>query len=294
MRRRGTRRDQRLCRIAKIGSPRLLPGRRLTSKSRKSAAALPRLRLRLRTVLIFVSLVILVLPAIGVYALRQHENTLVQQRESDLARAANVVAATYRTMFGRFLDDNPDDGLASHSAALESSSKLAWPSLDLGVVTIGDPFPPAAPADVEAAAVARQAGEAMADVLREASVAVTAGARLLDWRGTVVATTEGDLGGSLRQANEVRQALHGTGIASLRRASLDSQTFLSAIVRGVGLTMIVAVPVVLDERLVGVVVMSRPSPNIIDSLMEKRFLLVQGAALFFAVALAISVVTVRT
>lgn len=296
MRRRGTRRDEGLSGVVGTGCPCFLPSdRRLTTKSQRTGAvaALPRLRLRLRTVLVFVSLVILLLPAIGVYALREHENTLVQQRESDLARAANVVAATYRTMFGRFLDDS-QNGLALHSAALESSSKLAWPSLDLGVATIGDPFPSATRAAAEADAVALRAGEEMAAVLREASISVTAGARLLDWRGTVVATTEGDLGASLQRANEVRQALDGTGIASLRRTALDSETFLNAIVRGVGLTMIVAVPVVLDERLVGVVVMSRPSPNIIDSLMEKRFLLVQGAALFFAVALAISVVTLRT
>ena len=259
-----------------------------------TAADLPRLRLRLRTVLVFVSLVILVLPSIGIYALREHENTLVRQRESDLARAANMVAATYRTMFGNFLNDGQEGNLALHTSGLEGVSNLAWPSLDLGVATIGDPLPAAMDTPVEADPIAKQAGEAMAAVVREASVVVTAGARLLDWRGTVVATTEGDLGRSLNHADEVRQALDGTGVASLRRASSAGETFLNAVARGVGLTMIVAVPVVRDERLLGVVVMSRPSPNIIDSLFEKRFLIVQGAALFFAVALAISVVTLRT
>lgn len=265
-----------------------------SQRTSATAADLPRLRLRLRTVLVFVSLVILVLPSIGIYALREHENTLVRQRESDLARAANMVAATYRTMFGNFLNDSQEGNLALHTGGLEGVSNLAWPSLDLGVATIGDPLPAATNTPVEADPIAKLAGEAMAAVVREASVAVTAGARLLDWRGTVVATTEGDLGRSLSHADEVRQALDGTGIASLRRASTEGETFLNAVARGVGLTMVVAVPVVRDERLLGVVVMSRPSPNIIDSLFEKRFLIVQGAALFFAVALAISVVTLRT
>ena len=255
-----------------------------------SIAAQPRLRLRLRTVLIFVSLVIFLLPAIGIYALRQHENTLVQQWESDLARVANVVAAAYRTMLVRAVHSD----LASHSTALDAHAPLAWPSLDLGDAAIGSPFPAPMRVAVAADPIARQIGEGMSPVLLEASIAVAASAWLLDWRGTVVATTENDVGRSLRHADEVRQALAGTGVSSLRRISDAGETFLEFLVRGTGLQMVVAIPVVLDGRLAGSVVMSRQAPNILNSLIEKRFLLVQGGVLFFAVAIAISIVTLRT
>ena len=44
----------------------------------------PRLRFRLRTVLIFASLSVLVMPLLGVYVLRLHEDTLLRQTQTEL------------------------------------------------------------------------------------------------------------------------------------------------------------------------------------------------------------------
>ena len=250
----------------------------------------PRLRLRLRTVFVFVSLVILLLPAIGIYALRRHENTLVRQAESDVFRTANLVAASYRMAFGQY----PQDDLTARSAALTADARPPWPGLDVAGDVIATPFPAAAPSNVAADPIALQVGNQMALLLDEAAGAVRAQAHLLDWRGVVVATTEGDIGRSLAHADEVGQALRGGGVASLRRTLGEGSAFLTTIVRGAALQIVVAVPVVLGDRLIAVVVMSRRSPDIIDSLMEKRLLLLQGAAMFFAIALAISIVTLRT
>lgn len=259
-------------------------------RGQQAGAPRPRLRLRLGTVLVFVSLVVLLLPAVGVYALRQHENTLVRQGESDLARAADVVAASYRAMF----EKSATADLAASGLPLAQATPLSWPSLDLGDGAIGPPFPPARPAAAVADAVAQQIGAEMASVLRQASNAVGASVRLLDWRGTVVATTVGDMGGSLAHVEEIQRALAGTGVASLRRAAGERSPVLTAIVRGAALQMVVAVPVVSRGFLVGIVVLSRQPPDILDSLIDKRFLLVQSAALFFVVAVAIAIVMLRT
>ena len=253
---------------------------------RSPKADAPKLRLRLRTVLVVVSLLILMLPIVGLYVLRLHENTLLQQTQSQLAIVASLVSTSYRVAFERLSPVAATPGGTTAKAVTEA------PPLDFGNVEVLPPFPAARP-DAPADPLARQVGGELAILLANAKANTGAAIRLIDRRGVVVATTENDLGRSLAHASEVRQALDGAAISSLRRLPSSAER-IEPIVRGAAVRVLLAFPIVADAQIVGAVTVSRRPSNILDTLAGKRVLLAQGAAVFIAVALAVALVTART
>lgn len=243
----------------------------------------PKLRLRLRTVLVVVSLLILMLPIVGLYVLRLHENTLLQQTQSQLAIVAALVSDSYRVAFERLSPGGP---------ARRSHAVGAAPALDFSTVEVLPPFPSGRPS-AAADPLARQIGRELATVVANAKTNSGAAVRLLDRRGIVVASTEGDIGLALLHASEVRQALAGDAASSLRRVPSGAER-IEPIVRGAAVRVLLASPVVAGADVVGAVTVSRRPSNILDTLAGKRALIAQGAAVFVAVALAVALITART
>ena len=249
-------------------------------------AGTPRLRLRLRTVLAVVSVLILMLPIGGLYVLRLHESTLLQQTQLQLAPVAALVSASYRVAFERL---SPVETVSEGTTAEAATDA---PRLDFAEVEVQPPFPAARPG-AAADPLARKVGDELASVLASANANTGAAVRLLDRQGVVVATTEGDLGQSLAHASEVQQALEGRAVSSLRRVPTDAAR-IEPIVRGAAVRVLLAFPVVAGAEVVGAVLVTRRPSNILDTLYGKRVLLLQGAAVFLAVALAVALITART
>lgn len=234
----------------------------------------PRIRLRLRTVLVVVSLLILTLPVIGIYALRLHETTLMEQTENDLGVNAAYLVAAYGALLGR---------------SVEPFKKP--PHLNVQDEPIQPPLPPAAsgpPADESA----RQMGARMASLLVDTQVAYSARKHVLDRHGVVVASTVGDVGGSLAHIATVRLALDGVGASSLHRESSE-EPVLGGFVRGVATRIFLAVPIMADNEVLAVVTLSQTPSNILNTLLEKRDLLLQGALFLFLVVALVGLVTAR-
>ena len=250
-------------------------------------AVRPRVRFRLRTVLIFASLSVLVVPLLGVYVLRLHEDTLLRQTQAELTVAATLLASGFRASF---MEAMPP--AAQRPRPLAAPSPDA-PPLDLSLTAIAPPFP-GAKAGAPASALAQEVGNRLAGVVRDARLASAAAIRLLDGNGTVVATTEDDLGLSLAHVEEVRRALQGVAAGALRRVPAAPVIEMQPIVRGSGVEVHVALPVVLSERVFGVATVARRPSTIVDALVDKRFLLLQGAAVFLAIAVGLAIVTART
>ena len=238
------------------------------------AVRLPRIRLRLRTVLIVVSLLILTLPLIGIYALRLHEATLVEQTEVDLRTNAAYLAAAFGALLGRRVDP-----------------VAALPDLDLHSAPIQPPLPAGKPGPV-ADDDARRVGERMAPLLTSTQTAYNASKRLLDPQGVVVATTEGDLGLSMAHVPSVQRALGGVAASSLHQESSEAPV-LGGVVRGVDVRVFLAMPIAAGDEVLGVVALSRPPSNILDTLLEKRDLLLQGALFLLLVVALVGFVTAR-
>lgn len=254
-----------------------------------SRAIRPRLRFRLRTVLIFASLSVLVMPLLGVYVLRLHEDTLLRQTQTELTVVAALLASSFRASL---LEATPPSAQAAPNARSVAASPDP-PSLDLSLATIAPPFP-GAKAGKPASPLAQEVGNRLAGVVQDARLASAAAIRLLDSNGAVVATTEDDLGLSLGHVDEVRRALQGVVAGSLRRVPAAPAIEMRPIVRGSGVEVHLALPVVLAERVVGAVTAARRPSTIVDALVDKRFLLLQGAAVFLAIAVGLAIVTART
>ena len=230
---------------------------------------------RLRTVLVGFSLFILVLPVAGIQVLRLYESALVRQTESELIAQTAVVAAAFAAGF-------QDLGvpLGTHSREAESTAYRdtlpRFAVLDLAESTVYDV--PRTPTVREAPdLVADRVGLAMEPVIAAAEATTLARIRIVDHRGTVVATTGSDRHTSLNDWLEVTDALRGVPQSRLHRRS-DVGPALVALSRGDALRVAVSTPVVVEERILGAVLAEQTPATIAQALYHKRFLLLQAGA----------------
>lgn len=256
----------------------------------RAAPTRPRLRFRLRTVLIFVSLSVLAVPILGVYVLRLHEDTLLRQTQEELAVIAKLLASGYRASWAEAVPAQAGATLAAQAAARNRAN--ASP-LDLSLAIIAPPFPGAA-LGKPASSLARRVGAGLTGMVEDARLASAAAVRLLDESGVVVASTEDDMALSLAHVDEVRRALDGFAAGALRRAPAAPRFETQPIVRGGAVEVHLALPVVFGGQVVGAVTVARHPSTIVDTLVDKRYLLLQGAGLFLAVAVGVAIVTART
>ena len=159
-------------------------------------------RLRLRTVLLVVSLFVLVLPVASIQVLRLYESALLRQTESALITQAAFVSASYRAAYSQVVD-----AAKTHPDASPTAPRL--PQLDFVESPVHPPFPPAV-AGPAADPAALRAGANLTPVLRDTQTLALADVRVIDASGIVVATTGADLGLSIAGSDEVVEALAGS------------------------------------------------------------------------------------
>jgi len=157
------------------------------------------------------------------------------------------------------------------------------PLLDLGY----DILPPAADPTRHLPDTDRpvqRAGAAVVPLLERAQVFNLSGARVLDERGCVVASSGAGQGACLDHLEEVREALAGRYSAVVRRRqSTEPRPPLNSIRRRSTLRVFTATPIVMDGRVAGVVRMSRTSVSSVELLWAHRgkLGLVLGIVLLF-------------
>lgn len=251
-------------------------------------------RIRLRTILLIVNLTILILPIGSIYFLRIYENELVHQAESELISQGSFVAVAYKMEVERLLGD---EGLANYgvpATLAEDDGGYYHPipaSLDLARDEIlplrPDPVEPDLPAD----AFALEAGARIAPVIKEAVRATLSGIRVLDFRGTVVASSREELGLSYAGLPEINLALKGKHASVFRkRVSDEPPPPFASISRGTGIRVSVAFPVIVEGRVIGAALLSRSPRNILKALYGKRTVVIGACVLLLMIALALALV----
>jgi len=260
-----------------------------------------RWRPRLRTVLLTANLLILLFPMGGVLLLRLYESVIVRRTESQLMVQGVVVAEAFRASLLRELKKR---GIASvrygvrprgapdspwHQLKTRRRFQPLVPRLDTSTDSI-HPVPgaasrPALPADGAAAAAGRQ----LSEMLRRVQRSTLAGIRIVDFRGTVVASTRSQLGRSLVHQQEVRRALHGERVSLLRKRYQRKEPRRPYSLRRYSfMRVFVALPVVVGDRVVGAVLLSRTPPTVEGSLFRRRWTLLVAGLAVLLVALALS------
>ncbi|MGB1309938.1 MAG: HAMP domain-containing sensor histidine kinase [Leucothrix sp.] len=231
---------------------------------------------RLRTILLVVMLSVLVLPIASLFLFRFYENELVRRTEEQLIAQAAVIASTYRQLmnFQGVADTASSGSVDAWNARSRSASRLYYtpidPKLDLSKQAILPRRADAIPAIVPASLRVKRVGQVMQNIMTNAQRYTLAGMRLLDVNGTVIAGRS-EVGESLRHIAEVRRALRGNYSPAIReRISDQPQPPLASISRGTGIRVFIAFPIKHDNKVKGVVYLSRTPQNILKHMYQIR------------------------
>jgi len=243
-------------------------------------------RLSIGTMLLLLNLAALVLPVSGIWLLRVYESALIRQTESELLAQGAIVAAVYRAAWhdagGRAEAGSPIDPRWTRQPGFDQPWLPRFAALDLAADPILPPPPDPEPAQTPAEAVAATAGAPLGAMLRDAQRTTLAGIRVLDRQGVVVASTGETLGQSLRLLPEVERALQGEPVSVVRQRAKGPAPSAIAFSRGSAIRVFTALPVLDNERVIGVVLLSRTPHSLAEALYGKRWHLAILAGLLLA------------
>ncbi len=251
-------------------------------------------------VLLVANFTILVLPVVGTYVLyRLYEGThLVRNTEGDLIAQGAILSDAYTTSFSRILASEIDRK-AYGVPVNEKWQQVRDPETE--------PFRPIKPRlnklrdDVyqpapnsttgyEPDPIALQVGRDIQPALIEAKVVTLTGIRIVDFNGTVVATSGTQLGESIANREDIQQALEGRYTSLLRHRVTDSTpSQLGQLGRRGRVRVFVNLPIILDDRLLGVVVLSRTPPKGFEAIKELPRRIIQVSAVLLIFVLLISI-----
>ncbi len=258
-------------------------------------------KMRLRTVLFGVLLFTAVIPLAGFVFLRLYENTLVRQTESELIMQGAVMASVHAQALKHEIGDDNSYGLAyRRPKASKRSYSFATakygdegkteeftpvlPTIDLSTDKILEDRTAGEPAAPDAAAA--RAAEQSKGILLDATRTTLAGLRVLDFNGVVIAGRS-ETGTSLAHLQEVKQALTGRHASVLRKSSAYEPRYnLEFFSRASNIRVSYARPVLVNDRIAGVVLLARSPRSLFRGIYEDIGKFIFGAVL---ILLAVSV-----
>lgn len=231
-----------------------------------------RFAFRLHTVFAVIFMIVLLLPLSGMYFFRIYESELVRQTEMELIAQGVFISSMYKHQFQQLTPPPKDYGIPVVAPEIQTDQRYHPypPQLDLRTADFYPPRPdavkPSAPPDPVAVAL----GKKVLPILREAKISTLASMRVLDAKGTVVAGTA-ENGLSLASVDEIATALTGRYASVLRqRISDEPRPTLKSLSRGTVIRVFVAIPIIVKDRVIGVVYLSRSPRNVLKALYEEK------------------------
>ncbi len=254
-----------------------------------SSARLP----SIKSMLLILNLVFLILPLGSLYLLRIYESALVRQTESELISQAAFVAATYKHELLRTANGSlPSLGPTLSDHAFPGNGMTAvTPKLDLATDPVLPPRPKPEQSQQSPHPRAIKAGLAIQPILREAQRITLSGIKVLDPHGIVVAGQE-ERGLSFAHIDEFKQARQGSPVSMLRqRRTSPDPVPLGSLSRGATINVFVALPIVHENRLLGVVWVNRTPTDLMKALYGKRFELTATLLILLGIVIATTTFT---
>jgi signal transduction histidine kinase len=233
------------------------------------------------------------LPLVGLFLFRLYDNQLIHQTQAELIAQSRVLAAVY----AREVESRLGSGIAlgaeippADRPDRDDQLTPIRPALDLAAD--GDLLrrrPGAVPANGPVSPPYAEIGARLMPIILETQKVTLAGFRILDSRGLVIAGRD-EVGQSLAHIEEVATALKGRYRAVLRIRKPDKPPPpIYSISRGVGVHVFSAMPVIVNNRVAGVVYTSRTPSNIFEHLYQERgkFILAALAVVFATVVIGL-------
>ena len=236
-----------------------------------------------------VCIALVTLPIISVLGACLFSNQFARETERSLLSQAVIFAEVYAAAFSE-LQRTPDVG---HSLSLEQITRLQQgfhpipPSLDLLRGEVSPPRPDPVSIDEPLAAPHEAISQTLSQLAMSVEKTTLSGYVFMDHSGQIIASS-GSVSGSFLHVPEVSQALQGETVSVLRHRNDPSERhLLNSISRDTSYRVFVAHPVVLGNRVIGAVYLSRAPMDLRKFLFQKRFTL--GSVAVFMLVSAVGV-----
>ncbi len=253
----------------------------------------PSLSLVIFTVLATVA----ILPLVGLFFFRLYDNQLIRQTQAELIAQSRVLAAIFAQEVQAQLTNGIPLGAEIPPGVLPDPGDQVTPirpALDLTGNDLLRRRPAARPARAPADQAYVEIGARLLPIVRETQKVTFAGFRILDPQGVVIAGRQ-EVGQSLAHIEEIAAALHGEYRAALRiRVPDKPPPPIYSISRGVGVHVFSAMPVIVNNRVAGVIYTTRTPSNIFDHLYQERVKFLLAALAVILATMAIGLFFSRT
>ncbi len=251
----------------------------------------------LAMVVFSVLVTVMTMPLIGLVFFRLYENQLIRQTESELISQAAVLSALYAQELKGKLHADPPLGpvrpLKYWPNPLEPYHPIS-PKLDVRFEDVLPRRPSARPTIRRPHLVYEEIGKKLHEISFETQKTTLSGFRILDPTGQIVGGKY-EMGMSLSHIHEVSRAMRGEYVTVLRqRISDEPPPPLYSISRGTSIRIFLAMPVILNNRVGGVIYMSRTPNNIIKHLYSERRTVILAGSTLLIVTLIIGFIFWRT
>lgn len=256
-------------------------------------------RPRHRTILLGVNLLVLIVPVLGIMALRIYETELIRHTEAEVIAQAAFIKAQAEREFGLIA---ASDGVEELSSGFGFERRIHWPlniedrlrPIDPILSTSSHPIlapePEVLLPEARAHPFMEELGERLEPVFFEAQKITMSGMNLVDWHGnTLASTSESQQGFSLHNREEIQGALDGEVVRILRRrAAIPEGTSLQSLSRETSVRVFVALPISFEGRIIGAVTVWRTPQSLPKTIYENRaiFALLLGFMLLIGLAMA--------
>jgi len=248
-------------------------------------------------VIFLVLTTVAVLPLVGLFFFRLYDNQLIRQTQAELIAQSRVLATIYASEVKTQLDHGIGLGAEVPPGVLPGPGDEFTPirpALDLTGNDLLRRRPDARPASRPADEAYIEIGAKLTPIIRETQKVTLAGFRVLDPFGVVIAGQR-EVGQSLAHIKEVADALHGQYRATLRiRVPDKPPPPIYSISRGLGVHVFSAMPVIVNNRVAGVIYATRTPNNIFDLLNQERSKFILAGLVVILGTIAIGLLFSRT
>ncbi len=255
-------------------------------------------RPKLRSLLLVVNCLVLLLPISGLFFFKMYESQLIRQTEASLIGQAAFLSSIYvqeltqqaggKKSLIKFEQALPPDSPFKNSTSFTPIN----PSLDMATEQILPPSPNGIPPALPADHLSRTVGQSLIPLLKNSQKITLSGIRIVDYNGVVVSSSGSELGLSLEHRQEIRKALQGNYISVLRkRVSDEPRPSYSSPSRKGWIRVLVAMPIIYEQQIVGAVLLSRSPIGIGKGLYFVRKHLLFGSIIVISLVVAITWLT---
>ncbi len=221
-------------------------------------------------ILMFNNVLLLLLPLGMIYYLKFYENELLRQTQSELVAQAAFIASIYKNELTKY----PVTALKGKDVEFQSKKNDLFQPVSLNLDLYKDPVLPSRPdgraVNFEPDKLSLKIGRLLLPILLDAQRTTLSGMKILDYQGLVVSGRQ-ELKLSFIHLPEIQDALKGKFVSVMRLRENENPKFaLSSISRSGRINVYVAAPIIFNQKVVGVVYLSRTAKDLSKALYERR------------------------